>query len=59
VDRAAVLEELSAALRAPLRPEEERRRGLARAIFPHVRRFYVGWLDGPARDPFYAPSSRH
>jgi 5-methylthioadenosine/S-adenosylhomocysteine deaminase len=59
VDRAAVLEELSAALRAPLRPEEERRRGLARAIFPHVRRFYDGWLDGPARDPFYAPSSRH
>jgi cytosine/adenosine deaminase-related metal-dependent hydrolase len=58
VDKAAVLEELGALLRAPLRPEEERRRRLARAVFPHVRRFYDGWLEGMPRDPFYAPHSR-
>jgi cytosine/adenosine deaminase-related metal-dependent hydrolase len=53
-----VLEELAAALRAPLAPEEERRRRLAREVFPHVQRFYHGWLDEAARDPFYRPSSR-
>jgi 5-methylthioadenosine/S-adenosylhomocysteine deaminase len=58
VDKAAVLEELAASLRSPLSPEEERRQSLARAIFPHVRRFYDGWLDEARRDPFYAPSSR-
>ncbi len=59
VDKAAVLEELAASLGAPLRPEEERRRRLSREIFPHVQRFYDGWLDGARHDPFYAPSSRH
>src|SRR5438552_5363147 len=39
VDKAAVLEELAASLRAPLLPEEERRRRLSREIFPHVQRF--------------------
>src|SRR5262249_30039017 len=58
VDKAAILEELAAALRAPLAPHEERRRRLSREIFPHVERFYAGWLDGAPRDPFYAPSSR-
>ena len=58
VDKAAVLEELAASLRAPLEPHEERRRQLARAVFPHVKRFYDGWLDEVNRDPFYAPSSR-
>jgi 5-methylthioadenosine/S-adenosylhomocysteine deaminase len=58
VDKAAALEELAAALRAPLAPHEEQRRRLARAVFPHVKRFYDGWLDGADRAPFYAPSSR-
>jgi hypothetical protein len=58
VDGDAALEELAAALRAPLGPEEERRRRLSREIFPHVRRFYDGWLEGTPRDPFYAPSAR-
>jgi cytosine/adenosine deaminase-related metal-dependent hydrolase len=58
VDRDAALAELAAALRAPLSPTEERRRRIAREVFPHVRRFYDGWLDGTARDPFYAPSGR-
>ena len=58
VDKAAVLEELSAALRRPLTPDEEHRRRLSRALFPHVRRFYDGWLDPGSLDPFYRQSSR-
>ena len=59
VDKAAVLEELAAALRAPLRPEEERRQRLSHEVFPHVQHFYDGWLSHARHDPFYAPSSRH
>jgi len=58
VDREAALEELAASLRVDLKPEEERRRRLARAVFPVVRRFYDGWLDDGARQPFYRSSSR-
>jgi len=58
IDKAAVLEELAASLRAPLKPHEERRRQLSRAVFPHVKRFYDGWLDEIGRDPFYGQSSR-
>jgi len=58
VDKAAVMEELAASLRAPLRPEEERRQRLSREIFPHVQRFYDGWLSDARHDPFYTPSSR-
>jgi len=58
VDRDAVLGELAAALRAPRRPDEERRRRLAREVFPYVRAFYDGWLDAAVREPFYAPSAR-
>jgi cytosine/adenosine deaminase-related metal-dependent hydrolase len=58
IDRDAALAELAAALRTPLRPEEERRRRLSADVFPHVRRFYEGWLDAVPRDPFYAPSAR-
>jgi 5-methylthioadenosine/S-adenosylhomocysteine deaminase len=58
VDKAAVLDELASALRVPLRPDEERRRALAGALFPHVRRFYDGWLDERGRDPYYRQNSR-
>jgi 5-methylthioadenosine/S-adenosylhomocysteine deaminase len=58
VDKAAALAELAAALRAPLRPEEARRRDVARALFPHVRAFYDGWLSDAWSKPFYRPSSR-
>ena len=58
VDKPALLEELAAALRRPLTPDEEHRRRLSRALFPHVRRFYEGWLDPAALDPFYRQSSR-
>ena len=39
--------------------EEAQRRQLARDVFPHVQRFYDGWLDEQAREPFYRPSARH
>jgi cytosine/adenosine deaminase-related metal-dependent hydrolase len=58
VDKSAILEELATSLRTPLRPHELRRRELSRAVFPHVQRFYDGWLDESTRRPFYAPSSR-
>ena len=38
VDKAAVLEELAAILRRPLTPDEEHRRRLGRAVFPHDAR---------------------
>ena len=58
IDREAALEELAASLRVDLKPEEERRRRLSREVFPVVKRFYDGWLDEGARQPFYRPSSR-
>ncbi len=58
LDREAALAELAAQLALPLRPEEERRRALARDILPHVRDFYAGYLDGEVREPFTAPNSR-
>jgi cytosine/adenosine deaminase-related metal-dependent hydrolase len=58
VDKAAALEELAAALRQPLTADEEHRRRLSRALVPHVRRFYEGWLDPETLDPFYRQNSR-
>ncbi len=58
VDKSAVLDELAASLREPLTAEETHRRRVARAVFPHVRRFYDGWLDPESLDPFYRQSSR-
>jgi 5-methylthioadenosine/S-adenosylhomocysteine deaminase len=58
VDKSAVLEELAASLRSALTPDEEHRRRLSRALVPHVRRFYQGWLDPETFDPFYRQSSR-
>ena len=43
VSKADALEALAASLRVPLRPDEVRRRELAQALLPHVRRFYHGW----------------
>jgi hypothetical protein len=58
VIKADVLKALSDSFKVPLSTEEEHRHRLARDVFPHVRRFYDGWLDEAARDPFYRPSSR-
>jgi cytosine/adenosine deaminase-related metal-dependent hydrolase len=58
VNKTDVLDALAASLRTPLTADEERRQQLARQVFPHVQRFYDGWLDPSAREPFYRPSSR-
>jgi len=58
LDRDAVLAEIAALMARPLTPEEVTRRDLARAVFPHVRAFYDGWLDGLGDDPHYRPSGR-
>jgi cytosine/adenosine deaminase-related metal-dependent hydrolase len=58
LNKADMLEELAATLRVPFQPTEERRRELSPAVFPHVKRFYDGWLDDKIRDPFYRRSSR-
>jgi urease alpha subunit len=58
VNKTEVLKALSESFKVPLSPEEERRRRMAREVFPHVQRFYDGWLDESKRDPFYRPSSR-
>jgi 5-methylthioadenosine/S-adenosylhomocysteine deaminase len=53
-----VLREIATSLDVPLRPEEERRRELSRELLPHVRRFYDGYFDSQAHEPFYRMSSR-
>jgi 5-methylthioadenosine/S-adenosylhomocysteine deaminase len=58
VDRDAVLKELARDMGRPWTPEEEERRRLAKAVFPHVKAFYDGYLEGEVREPFYRPNSR-
>lgn len=61
IDRDAVLEEIAQTLAAPRSDEENARRALGQAVFPHVKAFYDGYLQGEQaqpRQPFYAPSSR-
>lgn len=47
VDREAVLAELAAFFARPATAAEAARADLARAVFPHVKAFYDGWLAGP------------
>jgi N-acyl-D-aspartate/D-glutamate deacylase len=59
IDRDAILSEIAEALSKPRTPAELASRELRRAVSPHVREFYRDYLkDEPAREPFYAPSSR-
>jgi 5-methylthioadenosine/S-adenosylhomocysteine deaminase len=59
VDRDKVLGDIAEMLSRPRTPDEEKRRWLSKAVFPHVQQFYAGYLDGQVpREPFYAPSSR-
>ena len=58
IDKAAVLAEIAAYFAKPLTPAEQDRRQLARDVFPHVRKFYDGYLDGFGDEPFYRPSGR-
>ncbi len=58
VDRDAALAALAEDLRRALTDDEVQRRGLATALLPHVKRFYEGYMDPAAHQPFYRPSSR-
>ena len=46
-------------LSRPRSADEEKRRHLSKAVFPHVKDFYANNLEGErVRQPFYGPSSR-
>lgn len=59
VDRDKVLAQIAEQPSRPRSADEESRRRLSKAVFPHVKRFYANYLDGEsARQPFYGPSPR-
>ncbi|HEY9211251.1 MAG TPA: amidohydrolase family protein [Ancylobacter sp.] len=58
IDRDAVLSEIAEILGKPRSPEEIERRELGMAVFPHVKKFYEGYLPDEPLQPFYAASSR-
>lgn len=58
IDRDAVLAEIADILGKPRSPEEVERRELGLAVFPHVKKFYEGYLSDEPLKPFYAASSR-
>ncbi len=58
VDRDAILAEIHARFAAAPNAVEAQRRDFARALFPHVRRFYDDYLDGLGDDPHYRSSGR-
>ena len=57
VDRDGALRELHDDLARALSDDEVERRQLSKALLPHVRRFYDGYVDPAAHRPFYQPSS--
>jgi cytosine/adenosine deaminase-related metal-dependent hydrolase len=59
VDRDAALRALHDDLQRALSDDEIERRGLSKALLPHVRAFYDGWLDSDRHQPFYRASSRN
>lgn len=58
VDRDQILNEIAEQLSKPRTAEEEQRIQVAQAVFPHVKKFYDGYLDDEKRVPFYASSSQ-
>ena len=58
VDQAAALRTLHEQLQAALSEDEVQRRGLSRALLPHVRAFYRGYIDPARHEPFYRQSAR-
>jgi cytosine/adenosine deaminase-related metal-dependent hydrolase len=59
LDRNAALRALHDDLQRALADDEVERRGLSKALLPHVKAFYAGWFDPASHTPFYRPSSRH
>jgi 5-methylthioadenosine/S-adenosylhomocysteine deaminase len=58
VDQASALKALHDDLAHALSDDEVQRRHLSRALLPHVKQFYAGYMDPASHDPFYRPSSR-
>ncbi len=58
LDHQAALRQLADMLKRDLTPEEQERRHLAKAVLPHVRAFYDGYIDPEAHEPFYRQSAR-
>lgn len=59
VDKAEALAELSRLLNTPRTDAEKQRQSLSKAVFPHVKKFYDGWLGHLDCHPFYCQSCRH
>lgn len=58
LDRRAALRELADILRRPLTADEAARKHLAKAVLPHVRAWYNGYLDMDGWQPFQRQNSR-
>jgi 5-methylthioadenosine/S-adenosylhomocysteine deaminase len=58
IDREDALRQLSELLKRPLSTEEQERRRLSKAVLPHVKAFYDGYMDMEAHQPYYRQSSR-
>ena len=58
VDQTAALKALHDDLARALSDDEVQRRKLSKALLPHVKRFYAGYMDPAEHQPFYRPSSR-
>jgi cytosine/adenosine deaminase-related metal-dependent hydrolase len=58
VDREGALKALHDDLSRALSDDEVERRNLSKALLPHVRKFYEGYMDMSGYQPFYSPSSR-
>lgn len=57
VDQAGALKQLHDELGHALSNDEVQRRQLSKALLPHIKRFYAGYMDQGAHVPFYRPSS--
>lgn len=57
VDQAAALKALHDDLAHALSDDEVERRHLSKALLPHIKRFYAGYMDPAQHQPFYRPSS--
>jgi cytosine/adenosine deaminase-related metal-dependent hydrolase len=58
VDRDAALRELHDQLANALSSDEVQRRKLSKALLPHVKKFYEGYMSPHATAPFYQQSAR-
>lgn len=58
-DGGGVLQALHAELQSALSDDEMQRRDLSKALLPHVRDFYRGYIDPARHEPFYRQSARH